>query len=138
MFQVDPQCIIQYVHWYYEPETGEKRLIKTGKNSSEPYSHVIEEVLEADFGRYYCLIANVMGETECTAYLSIRSNAPILSSSAATAIFLPILFIFIQYLFLQFSSHVIQVVHQKCYPYSSWNYICIAEIWAAVLTINAH
>ena len=44
---MDPQCIIQYVHWYHEPETGEKRLIKTGRNSSEPYSHVIEEVLEA-------------------------------------------------------------------------------------------
>ena len=115
---MDPQCIIQYVHWYYEPETGEKRLIKTGKNSTEPYSHVIEEVLEADFGRYYCLIANVMGETECTAYLSIRSNATKLLS-ATTALFMPILFIIIQYLFLQFSSRVIHVVDQKCYPYSS-------------------
>merc|ERR1712038_737724 len=26
--QVDPQCIIQFVHWYHEPEIGEKRLIK--------------------------------------------------------------------------------------------------------------
>lgn len=28
------------------------------------------------FSRYYCVIENVMGKNECTAYLSIRSSAP--------------------------------------------------------------
>ena len=115
MFQVDPQCIIQYVHWYHEPEDGEKRLIKTGKNSTEPYNHVIQEVLEADFGRYYCLIANVMGETECTAYLTIRNRASILSSPTTNALFTPTLVICIQYLFFQFSSYAIEVAHRNYY-----------------------
>ena len=59
--------------------------------------HVIEEVLEADFGRYYCLIKNVMGETECTAYLSIKSRASISSPSSLSTIiifFMPISFMF--------------------------------------------
>ena len=110
---MDPQCIIQYVHWYHEPETGEKRLIKTGRNSSEPYSHVIREVLEEDFGRYYCLIANVMGETECTAYLSIKSRASISSPLPTTAMFMSISIIAIQYLFFCFCSNSVEIVHKK-------------------------
>ena len=121
---MDPQCIIQYVHWYHEPETGEKRLIKTGRNSSEPYAHVIEEVLEADFGRYYCLIANVMGETECTAYLSIKSRASSISLiSTTTALpFMPIsIVIILQYLLVlpHYSSKFKQLSINLFYPYCS-------------------
>ena len=117
---MDPQCIIQFVHWYHEPETGEKRLIKTGRNSSEPYSHVIEEVLEADFGRYYCLIKNVMGETECTAYLSIKSRASISSPSSLSTItlfFMPISFMFsAQNLFLlHYCNNFIEAFHKGLY-----------------------
>ena len=117
---MDPQCIIQYVHWYHEPETGEKRLIKTGRNSSEPYAHVIEEVLEADFGRYYCLIANVMGETECTAYLSIKSHAPIsptFLSAFSTSLFMSISIIILQnFLFLpNFSNNFLEIAYKKFY-----------------------
>ena len=119
---MDPQCIIQYVHWYHEPETGDKRLIKTGRNSSEPYAHVIEEVLEADFGRYYCLIANVMGETECTAYLSIKSRASISSTFLSTTnLFMPISMIILQhFLFLpNFFTNFVEIVYKKFYPYCS-------------------
>ena len=117
---MDPQCIIQFVRWYHEPEIGEKRLIKTGRNSSEPYSHVIEEVLEADFGRYYCLIKNVMGETECTAYLSIKSRASIsLPSSLSTILILlmPTSFMFsVQNLvFLHNCNNFIEVFYKGLY-----------------------
>ena len=75
MLQVDPQCLIQYIHWYHESESGVKRLLKTGRNATEPYTHTIDAVLEEDFGRYYCVIKNVVGKTECSAFLAIKSSA---------------------------------------------------------------
>ena len=33
------------------------------------------QVLEEDFGRYYCVIANVLGESECSAYLNMKNSA---------------------------------------------------------------
>ena len=126
LLQVDPQCVIQYVHWYHEPETGEKRLIKTGRNSTEPYSHVIEEVLEADFGRYYCLIANVMGETECSAYLSIRSSATILLSSYITFVtpILTSLSMFLPCLLMRILYYVNNGIQKISFHYNSWSYVC--------------
>ena len=75
MTQVDPQCLIQYIHWYHESESGVKRLLKTGRNATEPYVHTIDAVLEEDFGRYYCVIKNVVGKSECSAFLAIKSSA---------------------------------------------------------------
>lgn len=72
--QVDPRCVIQYLHWYHEPLVGDKRLLKTGKSSNDPYVHTINRVEEHNFGRYMCVIANVAGETECSAFLAIRSS----------------------------------------------------------------
>ena len=72
--QVDPQCLIQYIHWYHESESGEKRLLKTGRNATEPYVHVIDGVLAQDFGRYYCVIKNVVGQSECSAFLAIKNG----------------------------------------------------------------
>jgi hypothetical protein len=34
-----------------------------------PVLPVDPQVLEDDFGRYFCVIANVLGESECSAYL---------------------------------------------------------------------
>ena len=42
-FQVDPRCHVQYLYWFHE-RGGRKRLIKTGRNSTEPYVHEIDEV----------------------------------------------------------------------------------------------
>jgi len=73
--QVDPQCLIQYIHWYHESESGVKRLLKTGRNATEPYVHTIDRVLEEDFGRYYCVIKNVVGKSECSANLMVKSGS---------------------------------------------------------------
>ena len=75
LFQVDPRCVIQYLHWYHEDIYGEKRLLKTSKNSNDPYLHTIYDLKDTDLGRYICIIENVVGKTECTAYLSVRSGA---------------------------------------------------------------
>ncbi|TRY70216.1 hypothetical protein TCAL_17251 [Tigriopus californicus] len=79
--QVDPRCVIQYLHWYHEPMVGDKRLLKTGKSSNDPYVQTINRVEEHNFGRYICVIANVAGETECSAYLAIRSSSRIVTLS---------------------------------------------------------
>ncbi len=98
---MDPKCIIQYLNWYHEPEIaivnedvsdgefrgrleaesrsvsigyGERRLIKTGRGANDPYMHTINSVTHADLGRYACVIANVRGERECSAYLTLRSS----------------------------------------------------------------
>lgn len=100
--QVDPRCMIQYLHWYHEPDYGEKRLLKTGRNANDPYMHTIDKVLtnkimsfvwspvnarswhlqvmHHHFGRYVCVIANVVGESQCSAYLMMRDGAMTRSS----------------------------------------------------------
>lgn len=50
--QVDPRCVIQYLHWYHEDAaTGEVRMLKTSKNSNDPYVHTIERVTHDHLGR---------------------------------------------------------------------------------------
>jgi hypothetical protein len=48
---VDTRCVIQYLHWYHEDIYGEKRLLKTSKNSNDPYLHTIKGVEDTDLGR---------------------------------------------------------------------------------------
>eukprot|EP00094_Tigriopus_californicus_P010477 TCALIF_10106-PA protein Name:"Similar to Otop2 Otopetrin-2 (Mus musculus)" AED:0.10 eAED:0.10 QI:20/0.5/0.22/1/0.37/0.22/9/0/754 len=74
--QVDPRCVIQYLHWYHEPMVGDKRLLKTGKSSNDPYVQTINRVEEHNFGRYICVIANVAGETECSATMKTIAGFP--------------------------------------------------------------
>merc|ERR1719189_3352928 len=73
--QVDPRCHIQYLYWYHETPNGVKRLLKTGRNATEPYMHTIYSAGDQHQGRYLCIINNVMGENECSAFLIIRNSA---------------------------------------------------------------
>ena len=84
LFQVDPRCVVQYLNWYHEDLLGEQRLIKTAKSTNDPYIHIIESVMDSDLGRYYCVIANVVGENQCTAYLSMKSGADATISRSAS------------------------------------------------------
>ena len=43
--------MIQYLHWYHEDIYGEKRLLKTSKNSNDPYLHTIRRLEDTDLGR---------------------------------------------------------------------------------------
>ena len=96
--------MVQYLNWYHEPEMvvhdsssnsaggssigyGERRLLKTGIGSNDPYMHTIDAVMHSDFGRYACVIANVMGERECSAYLTIRSGAMVVRGSSISMVF---------------------------------------------------
>jgi len=71
--QVDPRCHIQSLVWYHDAPNGDKRLLKTARNASEPYVHTIIRAGDHHQGRYYCIINNVMGENECSAFLIIRN-----------------------------------------------------------------
>ena len=66
--------------------TGERRLIKTGKSAADPYMHTIYSVKHGDFGKYVCVIENVVGRRECSAYLSIRSAASTNGTTALMAV----------------------------------------------------
>ena len=73
--------------------TGERRLIKTGKSAADPYMHTIYSVKHGDFGKYVCVIENVVGRRECSAYLSIRSGAEGRRASALAALVLVVLMV---------------------------------------------
>ena len=73
LFQVDPRCHIQSLVWYHDAPNGDKRLLKTARNASEPYVHTIIRAGDHHQGRYYCIINNVMGENECSAFLILRN-----------------------------------------------------------------
>ena len=79
--QVDPRCHIQYLYWYHETPQGERRLLKTGRNATEPYVHTILSADDRHQGRYYCIINNVMGQNECSAFLIIRNSSPKITTS---------------------------------------------------------
>ena len=49
---MDPRCHIQYLYWYHEPPNREKILIKTARNTSDPYIHTIDNAYEEHHGRY--------------------------------------------------------------------------------------
>ena len=87
-FQVDPRCHIQSLYWFHESPSGESRLLKTGRNATEPYIHNIESAFDHHQGRYYCRIENVMGINECSAFLIIRNSASKKSQQQISALFL--------------------------------------------------
>lgn len=60
----------------------ERRLVKTGKSSNDPYVHTIDSVMHEDLGKYVCVIANVIGERECSAYVTIRNGVNRVSSES--------------------------------------------------------
>ena len=74
-FQVDPRCSIWYLRWYHEPEIGGERHLKSSRNANDPYVHTIHKLGHHDFGKYTCVIENVVGKSECSAHLVMRSKA---------------------------------------------------------------
>ncbi len=86
-FQIDPRCLVQYVHWYHEPLDGPEKdkrvLFKTAGDPGEPYVHTIASVHRAHLGKYTCEIANVVGVTKCTAHLSVRDGADMATAMSA-------------------------------------------------------
>ena len=74
LFQVDVRCHIQSLYWYHENLSGEKRLIQTARNSTEPYMYTINRASDLHRGRYFCIINNVMGQNECSAHLVLQNS----------------------------------------------------------------
>lgn len=74
--QVDVRCHIQSLYWYHENLSGEKRLIQTARNSTEPYMYTINQATDLHRGRYFCIINNVMGQNECSAHLVLQNSGP--------------------------------------------------------------
>ncbi len=103
-FQVDPRCHIQYLYWFHEDISGNRRLLKTGRNATEPYVHTIYEVYEKHHGRYLCIIGNVMGENECSAYLVVRNGGQSILRPAAASTWLPMFVL----------TSMVCLLHQSC------------------------
>ena len=53
--QVDPRCHIQSLHWYHESPSGESKLLKTGRNATEPYMHTIDSAFDQHQGVVHVL-----------------------------------------------------------------------------------
>ena len=49
---------MQYLYWFHE-RGGRKRLIKTGRNATEPYVHEIDEVRNP-FGQAAAAVAHLV------------------------------------------------------------------------------
>ena len=82
---MDPRCHIQSLVWYHDAPNGDKRLLKTARNASEPYVHTIIRAGDHHQGRYYCIINNVMGENECSAFLILRNASNSINSRKSIA-----------------------------------------------------
>lgn len=54
---------------------GVRYHLKSGRTADEPYMHTIHEVVDRHLGKYVCEIANVMGRSECGAFLAKTDGA---------------------------------------------------------------
>jgi hypothetical protein len=80
--QVDmSKCMVAYIDWYHERMDGEggREKIKNARTRGDPHTHSIQRVHPLHEGLYTCVVGNVLGKAEASAYLQVNSGLPPLS-----------------------------------------------------------
>lgn len=74
--QIDmSKCMVAFIDWYYIRINGsEREKIKTARRG-DPHTHVIQSVEQDHEGLYTCVVGNVLGQAEASAYLSVTSGS---------------------------------------------------------------
>lgn len=79
--QIDmSKCMVAFIDWYYIRINGSEREKIKSARRGDPHTHVIQSVDQDHEGLYTCVVGNVLGQAEASAYLSVTSG----SSQCAT------------------------------------------------------
>jgi len=88
--QVDmSKCMVAFIDWYHERFDGEggREKIKNARTRGDPHTHSIQRVQQFHEGLYTCVVGNVLGRAEASAYLLVASS----KASEKAAPLLPLL-----------------------------------------------
>lgn len=67
--------MVAFIDWYHlRINASEREKIKSARRG-DPHTHVIDNVDMDHEGLYTCVVGNVLGQAEASAYLSIQSNS---------------------------------------------------------------
>jgi len=75
--QVDmSKCMVAFIDWYHERFDGEggREKIKNARTRGDPHTHSIRRVQQFHEGLYTCVVGNVLGKAEASAYLLVTSS----------------------------------------------------------------
>jgi len=75
--QVDmSKCMVAFIDWYHERFDGEggREKIKNARTRGDPHTHSIQRVQQFHEGLYTCVVGNVLGRAEASAYLLVTTS----------------------------------------------------------------
>eukprot|EP00090_Calanus_glacialis_P005245 TRINITY_DN14063_c0_g1_i1.p1 TRINITY_DN14063_c0_g1~~TRINITY_DN14063_c0_g1_i1.p1 ORF type:complete len:173 (-),score=31.25 TRINITY_DN14063_c0_g1_i1:625-1143(-) len=74
--QIDmSKCMVAFIDWYYIRINGSEREKIKSARRGDPHTHVIQSVDQDHEGLYTCVVGNVLGQAEASAYLSVTSGS---------------------------------------------------------------
>lgn len=81
--QIDmSKCMVSFIDWYLlRINASEREKIKSARHG-DPHTHTIENVDLDHEGLYTCVVGNVLGQAEASAYLSVQSGSSTTSLQA--------------------------------------------------------
>lgn len=91
--QIDmSKCMVAFIDWYHlRINASEREKIKSARRG-DPHTHIIDNVDLDHEGLYTCVVGNVLGRAEASAYLSVQSSSSVkLSSQGLLALVLTLL-----------------------------------------------
>jgi len=73
--QIDmSKCMVAFIDWYHEGLDGSAgRKVKNAREG-DPHTHQISRVSPDHEGLYTCVVGNVLGKAEASAYLQVNSG----------------------------------------------------------------
>jgi len=89
--QVDmSKCMVAFIDWYHERIDGEggREKIKNARTRGDPHTHSIQRVEPGHEGLYTCVVGNVLGRAEASAYLQVSSSQPALAGPTGLVLLL--------------------------------------------------
>jgi len=92
--QIDmSKCMVAFIDWYHlRINASEREKIKSARRG-DPHTHTIDNVDMDHEGLYTCVVGNVLGRAEASAYLSVQSSSSrrIMPSALQSVIFTMVL-----------------------------------------------
>jgi len=74
--QIDmSKCMVAFIDWYHDKDDGSERKKVKSARVGDPHTHEIAQVQPNDQGTYTCVVGNVLGKAEASAYLQVKSGS---------------------------------------------------------------
>jgi len=74
--QIDmSKCMVAFIDWYHDSMNGSERKKVKSARAGDPHTHQISNVDPHHEGLYTCVVGNVLGKAEASAYLQVNSGS---------------------------------------------------------------